>query len=155
MSTNQSGKPLENLWDTKLAASLDEPGRLLYRSNLLGSDKRITNYGGGNTSAKVLTPDPLTGEDTIVLWVKGSGGDVGTMKLDGFATLYMDKLNALPKLYRGDQFEDEMVGYLPHCTFNLNPRASSIDTPLHAYVPQTHVDHMHPDCSSRRWSGAY
>jgi rhamnulose-1-phosphate aldolase/alcohol dehydrogenase len=145
MSTSETSKSLENLWDQKHAATLDEPGRLLYRSNLLGSDKRITNFGGGNTSAKVLTPDPLTGDDTLVLWVKGSGGDVGTMKLDGFATLYMDKLNSLPSLYRGDQFEDEMVGYLPHCTFNLNPRASSIDTPLHAYVPQRHVDHMHPD----------
>ena len=80
-----------------------------------------------------------------MLWVKGSGGDVGTMKLDGFATLYQDKLNSLQNLYRGEQHEDEMVGYLPHCTFNLNPRAGSIDTPLHAYVPQTHVDHMHPD----------
>ncbi len=145
MSTSQSSESLENLWDEKHAATLDEPERLLYRSNLLGSDKRITNFGGGNTSAKVLALDPLTGEETQVLWVKGSGGDVGTMKLDGFATLYMDKLNTLPALYRGDQFEDEMVGYLPHCTFNLNPRASSIDTPLHAYVPHRHVDHMHPD----------
>jgi len=145
MSTSQFSESLENLWDQKYAATLDEPGRLLYRSNLLGSDKRITNYGGGNTSAKVIAPDPLSGDDTTVLWVKGSGGDVGTMKLDGFATLYMDKLNTLPTLYRGDQFEDEMVGYLSHCTFNLNPRASSIDTPLHAYVPQNHVDHMHPD----------
>lgn len=145
MSTNQTSKLLENRWDQSLAATLDEPGRLLYRSNLLGSDKRITNYGGGNTSAKVVTPDPLSGADTEVLWVKGSGGDVGTMKLDGFATLYTDKLAALKDLYRGEQFEDEMVAYLPHCTFNLNPRASSIDTPLHAYVPHAHVDHMHPD----------
>ncbi|MFK7993098.1 MAG: bifunctional rhamnulose-1-phosphate aldolase/short-chain dehydrogenase [Granulosicoccus sp.] len=145
MSTSHNSRLLENLWDPSHAASLDEPGRLLYRSNLLGSDKRITNYGGGNTSAKVLTPDPLSGKDTEVLWVKGSGGDVGTMKLDGFSTLYMDKLNALRDLYRGEQFEDEMVAYLPHCTFNLNPRASSIDTPLHAYVPHAHVDHMHPD----------
>jgi len=145
MGGSHSSKMLTNLWDEKHAAELDEPGLLLYRSNLLGSDKRITNFGGGNTSAKVTTPDPLNSEDTQVLWVKGSGGDVGTMKLDGFATLYMDKLQALKKLYRGDQFEDEMVGYLSHCTFNLNPRASSIDTPLHAYVPQRHVDHMHPD----------
>jgi len=145
MSSRDTSRLLENLWDKKHAASLDEPGRLLYRSNLLGSDKRITNYGGGNTSTKVLTQDLLSGEQTQVLWVKGSGGDVGTMKLDGFATLYMDKLHALKDLYRGDQFEDEMVGYLSHCTFNLNPRASSIDTPLHAYVPRVHVDHMHPD----------
>ncbi|WP_181708104.1 bifunctional rhamnulose-1-phosphate aldolase/short-chain dehydrogenase [Chthonobacter rhizosphaerae] len=136
---------LENRWDEAHAATLDEPGRLLYRSNLLGGDKRITNYGGGNTSAKVVHKDPLTGEDVVVLWVKGSGGDVGTMKLDGFATLYMDKLEQLKGLYRGVEHEDEMVGYLPHCTFNLNPRAASIDTPLHAYVPYRHVDHMHPD----------
>jgi rhamnulose-1-phosphate aldolase/alcohol dehydrogenase len=140
-----STKLLKNLWDQNHAASLDEPGRLLYRSNLLGSDKRITNYGGGNTSAKVMTPDPLSSEETQVLWVKGSGGDVGTMKLDGFATLYQHKLDSLRNLYRGEQFEDEMVAYLRHCTFNLNPRASSIDTPLHAYVPRVHVDHMHPD----------
>ena len=145
MSASHSSQLLQNLWDKNHAATLDEPGRLLYRSNLLGSDKRITNFGGGNTSAKVTTPDPLSAQDTQVLWVKGSGGDVGTMKLDGFATLYMDKLNALKTLYRGEEFEDEMVAYLSHCTFNLNPRASSIDTPLHAYVPQVHVDHMHPD----------
>ncbi|WP_075217732.1 bifunctional rhamnulose-1-phosphate aldolase/short-chain dehydrogenase [Mongoliimonas terrestris] len=136
---------LENRWDEAYAATLDEPGRLLYRSNLLGADKRITNYGGGNTSAKVLHKDPLTGEDVVVLWVKGSGGDVGTMKRDGFSTLYMDKLEQLKGLYRGLEHEDEMVGYLPHCTFNLNPRAASIDTPLHAYLPYRHVDHMHPD----------
>jgi len=145
MSILHTNSSLKNLWDVTLAKTLDEPGRLLYRSNLLGSDKRITNYGGGNTSAKVSMPDPLSKQDTTVLWVKGSGGDVGTMKLDGFATLYMDKLNALRSLYRGVEFEDEMVGFLPHCTFNLNSRASSIDTPLHAYVPHVHVDHMHPD----------
>lgn len=136
---------LRNLWDEARASSMSEPERLLYRSNLLGSDKRITNYGGGNTSAKVIQKDPLTGQAVEVLWVKGSGGDVGTIRLDGFATLYMDKLEALKGLYRGAQFEDEMVGYLPHCTFDLNPRAASIDTPLHAYVPRRHVDHMHPD----------
>ncbi len=132
-------------WNTDHAAKLDAPGLLLYRSNLLGSDLRITNYGGGNTSAKLQQKDPLTGQPVQVLWVKGSGGDVGSMKLDGFSTLYMDKLNALQGLYRGPDFEDEMVGYLPHCTFNLNPRAASIDTPLHAYLPFAHVDHMHPD----------
>lgn len=136
---------VENRWDAAKAASLDEPGRLLYRSNLLGADKRITNYGGGNTSAKILLADPLSGAKVDVLWVKGSGGDVGTMKLDGFATLYMEKLLQLQKIYRGADHEDEMVGYLPHCTFNLNPRAASIDTPLHAYLPNRHVDHMHPD----------
>lgn len=136
---------LENLWDTEFAKGKSEPELLLYRSNLLGSDKRITNYGGGNTSAKVLEKDPLTGDDVEILWVKGSGGDVGSIKMDGFATLYMDKLNALKGLYRGVEFEDEMVGYFQHCNFNLNTRAPSIDTPLHAYVPKKHVDHMHPD----------
>jgi rhamnulose-1-phosphate aldolase/alcohol dehydrogenase len=136
---------LASCWDDAKAAGMNEAGLLLYRSNLLGADKRITNYGGGNTSAKIIERDPLTGAAVEVLWVKGSGGDVGTMKLDGFATLYMDKLRALKGLYRGAEHEDEMVGYLPHCTFNLNPRAASIDTPLHAYVPYAHVDHMHPD----------
>jgi len=136
---------LISLWDDAKADQMSEPEKLLYRSNLLGSDKRVTNYGGGNTSAKVIEDDPLTGEKAEVLWVKGSGGDVGTIRMDGFATLYMDKLRALKGKYRGVAFEDEMVGYLPHCTFNLNPRAASIDTPLHAYVPKKHVDHMHPD----------
>ena len=136
---------LENRWDDSYAAGLDEPGKLLYRSNLLGADKRITNYGGGNTSAKVMETDPLTGEKVKVLWVKGSGGDVGTIKLDGFATLYQDKLESLKSIYKGVEDEDRMVGFLPHCTFNLNARAASIDTPLHGFVPFTHVDHMHPD----------
>ncbi|MDZ4095532.1 MAG: bifunctional rhamnulose-1-phosphate aldolase/short-chain dehydrogenase, partial [Paracoccaceae bacterium] len=136
---------LANLWDDAKSATMTEPEKLLYRSNLLGSDKRITNYGGGNTSAKVMQSDPLTGADVEVLWVKGSGGDVGSIKMDGFATLYMEKLNALRGIYRGVEYEDEIVGLLPHCTFNLNTRAASIDTPLHAYVPQKHVDHMHPD----------
>lgn len=136
---------LANLWDDAKAATMSEPERLVYRSNLLGSDKRVTNYGGGNTSSKIMQKDPLTGEMVEVLWVKGSGGDNASIKLDGFATLYMDKLRALKGLYRGVDFEDEMVGYLPHATFNLNPRASSIDTPLHAYVNRPYVDHMHPD----------
>jgi rhamnulose-1-phosphate aldolase/alcohol dehydrogenase len=145
MPETRSATRLANLWDDGKAAAMNEAERLLYRSNLLGSDKRITNYGGGNTSAKVIEKDVLTGQPVEVLWVKGSGGDVGTIKLDGFATLYLDKLEALKALYRGVEHEDEMVGYLPHCTFNLNPRAASIDTPLHAYVPKKHVDHMHPD----------
>jgi len=136
---------LESRWDDAYAQTLDEPGKLLYRSNLLGADKRITNYGGGNTSAKVLEIDPLTGEKVRVMWVKGSGGDVGTIKLDGFATLYLEKLEALKGIYKGVEDEDRMVGFLPHCTFNLNPRAASIDTPLHGFVPFDHVDHMHPD----------
>ena len=145
MSDQRTGERLESLWDDAKAAGMNEAEQLVYRSNLLGSDKRITNYGGGNTSSKIMEKDPLTGGSAEVLWVKGSGGDVGTIKLDGFSTLYMDKLRVLKNLYRGVEFEDEMVGYLPHCTFNLNPRAASIDTPLHAYVPQKFVDHMHPD----------
>ncbi len=137
--------PLENRWDAALADGKSEPELLLYRSHLLGADKRITNYGGGNTSAKVTARDPLTGEPAEVLWVKGSGGDVGSIALDGFATLYMDRLEHLKTLYRGLALEDEMVGLLPHCTFALNPRAASIDTALHAYLPYRHVDHMHPD----------
>ena len=136
---------LTSLWDDKHAASLDEPGKLLYRSNLLGADLRITNFGGGNTSAKVTHKDPLTGQDVTVLWVKGSGGDLGSMKLDGFATLYMDKLESLKSLYKSLDQEDAMVHALNHCIFNLNPRAPSIDTCLHGYVPWTHVDHVHSD----------
>ena len=113
--------------------------------NLLGADLTVTNFGGGNTSAKLEQPDPLSGQSVRVLWVKGSGGDIGSMKLDGFSTLYLDKLLGLEKLYRGVAHEDEMVGYLPHCTFNLNPRAASIDTPLHGYLPFAHIDHVHPD----------
>ncbi|MBK8769790.1 MAG: bifunctional rhamnulose-1-phosphate aldolase/short-chain dehydrogenase [Rhizobiales bacterium] len=136
---------LTSLWDDKHAASLDEPGKLLYRSNLLGADLRITNFGGGNTSAKVTHKDPLTGKDVTVLWVKGSGGDLGSMKLDGFATLYMDKLESLKSLYKSLDQEDAMVHALNHCIFNLNPRAPSIDTCLHGYVPWAHVDHVHSD----------
>jgi rhamnulose-1-phosphate aldolase/alcohol dehydrogenase len=137
--------PLPDLWDDGHAASLDEPGLLLYRSNLLGGDLRITNFGGGNTSAKVSAADPLTGAPAQVLWVKGSGGDIGSMKLDGFSTLYLDKLLGLKSLYRGLEHEDEMVRLYDHCTFNLNPRATSIDTPLHGFVPHPHVDHVHAD----------
>ncbi|WP_292127716.1 class II aldolase/adducin family protein, partial [Mesorhizobium sp.] len=145
MLDKRSGSRLANLWDDAKAEGMSGPELLVYRSNTLGSDKRVTNYGGGNTSSKVWQKDPLTGEDVQVLWVKGSGGDSASIKLDGFATLYMDKLRALKSLYRGVDHEDEMVGYLPHCTFNLNPRAASIDTPLHAFVPKACVDHMHPD----------
>lgn len=137
--------PLPNLWDDALAAGLDEAGQLLYRSNLLGADLRITNFGGGNTSAKIEMKDPLTRENVRVLWVKGSGGDLGSMKRDGFSTLYLDKLEGLKGLYRGLAHEDEMVALFSHCTFDLNPRATSIDTPLHAFVPHRHVDHVHAD----------
>ncbi|MFA6311344.1 MAG: bifunctional rhamnulose-1-phosphate aldolase/short-chain dehydrogenase [Sterolibacterium sp.] len=136
---------LENRWDDAYASKLSDPETLRYRSNLLGSDKRITNYGGGNTSSKIIMPDPLTRQQVQVLWVKGSGGDIGTMGLDGFATLNMDKLRSLQKLYQGQEFEDEMVDLYPHCTHGLNPRAASIDTPLHGLLDKLHVDHMHPD----------
>ncbi len=140
-----SGAALDNRWDDARAATLGPAELLLYRSHLLGGDRRITNFGGGNTSAKLVEPDPLTGAPMQVLWVKGSGGDLGTIGLDGFATLYMDRLLALPARYRGAADEDGMVGYYAHCAFNLNPRAASIDTPLHALVSHAHVDHMHPD----------
>lgn len=145
MSETKQREAITSRWDDGVAANMSEPELLLYRSNLLGSDLRITNFGGGNTSAKVTMTDPLSGQQVEVLWVKGSGGDLGSIKMDGFSTLYMDKLQALKGRYRGLEHEDEMVGYLPHCTFNLNPRAASIDTPLHAYIAHKHVDHMHPD----------
>ena len=140
------------LWDDAKAASLDPVARLVYRSNLLGSDQRITNTGGGNTSSKVVEKDTLSGADEKVLWVKGSGGDLRTSTRAFFSSLYLNKLNALQKLYaaRADKgikspAEDDMVGLYHHCTFNLNPRASSIDTPLHAFLPGAQVDHMHPN----------
>ncbi|HEY0943493.1 MAG TPA: bifunctional rhamnulose-1-phosphate aldolase/short-chain dehydrogenase [Steroidobacter sp.] len=136
---------LENRWDDAAAATLTPAELLLYRSNLLGSDQRITNFGGGNTSAKLTEKDPVTGQDVQVLWVKGSGGDLGTLKLDGFATLYMDKFLSLQPFYRGPDSDSVLVPLYSHCTFNLNPRAASIDTPLHGLVDRAHVDHMHPD----------
>lgn len=132
-------------WDDDVAAKLGAAELLLYRSNLLGSDLTVTNFGGGNTSAKITETDPLSGAEVEVLWVKGSGGDIGSMKLDGFATLYQDKLLSLETHYDGPADDDKMVGYLPHCTFNLNGRAASIDTPLHSLLPFAHVDHVHPD----------
>jgi rhamnulose-1-phosphate aldolase/alcohol dehydrogenase len=134
----------ENRW-TGAVEGKSQAELLLYRSNLLGSDLSVTNFGGGNTSAKLLETDPLTRDTVPVLWVKGSGGDLGSMGLDGFATLYVKKLLGLEALYRGMEHEDELVAYLPHCTFNLNARAASIDTPLHAFLPFTHIDHVHPD----------
>lgn len=136
---------IENRWSDSDAAGKSEAELLHYRSNVLGSDLTLTNFAGGNTSAKVMTPDPLSGEDVEVLWVKGSGGDLGSMGMEGFSTLYMDKMTSLKNKYRGLEHEDEMVGYLPFCTFNNNPRAASIDTPLHAFIPRPHVDHLHPD----------
>ena len=140
------------LWDDAKAASLDPVGRLVYRSNLLGSDQRITNTGGGNTSSKIIEKDPLTGSPTEVLWVKGSGGDLRTSTRENFSSLYQQKLLDLQKLYaaRPDKglkapAEDDMVGMFSHTTFNLNPRASSIDTTLHSFLPGKQVDHMHPN----------
>jgi len=136
---------LEDRWDPTVAATLDEPELLRYRSNLLGSDLRITNFAGGNTSSKIMDTDPLTGKPVEVLWVKGSGGDLGSIKRTGFATLYMDKLLALEHKYRGVEFEDEMVEMYALCAFKNNPVAASIDTPLHGFLPFKHVDHLHPD----------
>ncbi len=140
------------LWDDAKATQLDPVGRLIYRSNLLGSDQRITNTGGGNTSSKIMEKDPLTGEEVEVLWVKGSGGDLRTSKRENFSSLYQDKLLGLQNVYnarseRGikSQAEDDMVGMYSHTTFNLNPRPSSIDTPLHSFISGKHVDHMHPN----------
>jgi rhamnose utilization protein RhaD (predicted bifunctional aldolase and dehydrogenase)/NAD(P)-dependent dehydrogenase (short-subunit alcohol dehydrogenase family) len=138
-------KYLEDRWDDKVASTLDEPELLRYRSNLLGSDLRITNFGGGNTSSKITEIDPLSGKSVEVLWVKGSGGDVGSIKRSGFATLYLDKVLALENSYRGVQFEDEIVGLYPLAAFRANPVAASIDTPLHGFLPYPHVDHLHPD----------
>ena len=135
----------DNRWRDADAAGKTAEGLLLYRSNLLGSDLTVTNFGGGNTSAKLSQLDPLSGETVAVLWVKGSGGDIGSMKLEGFSTLYLDKFRGIERLNRGAAHEDDMVGYLPHCTFNLNPRAASIDTPLHGLLPFVHIDHVHPD----------
>ena len=136
---------LEDRWDPRIAATLDAPDLLRYRSNLLGSDLRITNFGGGNTSSKVLDSDPLDGTEKKVLWIKGSGGDIGSIQRNGFATLYMDKVHSLAGRYRGVEFEDEMVAMYPLCAFGNNTVAASIDTPLHAFLPFEHIDHLHPD----------
>ncbi len=145
-------KHVNYLWDESAAAKLDPVGLLIYRSNLLGTDQRITNTGGGNTSAKIMETDPLTGQQVEVLWVKGSGGDLRTSTKENFSSLYQDKLVGLQPLYSKNakkgpktEIEDAMVGMYPHCTFNLNPRATSIDTPLHSFIPYKHVDHMHPN----------
>ena len=140
-------KYLENLWDEREAAKLasDALELLRYRSNLLGADLRITNFGGGNTSSKIDLPDPLTAKPVRVMAVKGSGGDLRSMDRRGFAILHMDKLDALIARYRGEAFEDEMVGLYPLCAFGGNRVAASIDTPLHAFLPFDHVDHLHPD----------
>jgi len=146
---SDSFKYVSYLWDDKKAAELegDEVGLLIYRSNLLGADLRLTNYGGGNTSCKAMAKDPLTGEQTEVMWVKGSGGDLGTLKRSGLAALYVDKLLSLTNVYRGLEHEDEMVELFNHCIYDLNSKAPSIDTPLHGFLPFKHIDHLHPDAA--------
>ena len=145
-------KYVNDYWNDKDITALDELERLVYRSNKLGEDQRITNTGGGNTSSKIKMKDPLTGEEKEILWVKGSGGDLRTSKKENFASLYMEKMNSLKSIYHSAEvkgvktpIEDTMVKLYEHSVFNLNPRASSIDTPLHAYIPHKHVDHMHPN----------
>jgi rhamnulose-1-phosphate aldolase/alcohol dehydrogenase len=142
-------KHVSYLWDDKKAAELagDEVGLLIYRSNLLGADLRLTNYGGGNTSCKVTDKDPLTGKDVEVMWIKGSGGDLGTLKKSGLAALYLGRLHSLENVYRGIEHEDEMVELFNHCIFDLNSKAPSIDTPLHGFLPFKHIDHLHPDAA--------
>jgi rhamnulose-1-phosphate aldolase/alcohol dehydrogenase len=148
-SGKKTFKHVSYLWDEKKAAELagDEVGLLIYRSNLLGADLRLTNFGGGNTSCKVSSKDPLTGKSTEVMWVKGSGGDIGTLKKSGLAALYMDRLLALKNVYRGLEHEDEMVELFNHCIYDLASKAPSIDTPLHAFLPFKHIDHLHPDAA--------
>jgi rhamnulose-1-phosphate aldolase/alcohol dehydrogenase len=148
-TTQHKFKHVSYLWDEKKASELagDEVALLIYRSNLLGADLRLTNYGGGNTSCKVMSKDPLTGKETEVMWVKGSGGDIGTLKKSGLAALYVDRLRNLTSVYRGLENEDEMVELFNHCIYDLNSKAPSIDTPLHAFLPFKHIDHLHPDAA--------
>lgn len=147
--TKNTFKHVDYLWDDAKAKALgdDQIALLLYRSNILGADLRITNYGGGNTSCKTIEKDPLNKKDTEVMWIKGSGGDIGTLKRNGLAGLYMDKLLALKNVYRGLEFEDEMVALFNHCIYDLDSKAPSIDTPLHAVLPFKHIDHLHPDAA--------
>lgn len=142
-------KHVSYLWDDAKAAELadDEVALLVYRSNLLGADLRLTNYGGGNTSCKAMAKDPLTGKEVEVMWVKGSGGDLGTMKRNGLAALYVDRLRSLKNIYRGLEHEDEMVELFNHCIYDLSSKAPSIDTPLHGFLPFKHIDHLHPDAA--------
>lgn len=149
MSENAVFRYVNYLWDQEKAKSMegDEVALLLYRSNILGADLRITNYGGGNTSCKTIEKDPLTGQDTEVMWIKGSGGDIGSLKRSGLAALYMERLQNLTKVYRGLAYEDEMVALFNHCIFDLDSKAPSIDTPLHGFLPFKHIDHLHPDAA--------
>jgi len=145
MQLKTSLRYLEDRWDDQVARGLDQPELLRYRSNLLGSDLRITNFGGGNTSSKIQQTDPLSGKQEEVLWIKGSGGDLGSIKLTGLAALYSEKLHGLEHKYRGAEFEDEMVEMYPLCAFGKSTVAASIDTPLHGFLPFPHIDHLHPD----------
>ncbi len=151
MSVNSVAKYkyVSYLWDEAKAASMagDEVALLIYRSNLLGADLRLTNYGGGNTSCKAMAKDPLTGEETEVMWVKGSGGDLGTLKASGLAALYVDRMRSLKNVYRGIDQEDEMVELFNHCIYDLASKAPSIDTALHGFLPFKHIDHLHPDAA--------
>lgn len=149
MSEKTDYKYVNYLWDNEKAKAMegDEVALLLYRSNILGADLRITNYGGGNTSCKTIDKDPLTGQETEVMWIKGSGGDIGSLKRSGLAALYMERLQNLTKVYRGLAFEDEMVALFNHCIFDLDSKAPSIDTPLHGFLPFKHIDHLHPDAA--------
>jgi rhamnulose-1-phosphate aldolase/alcohol dehydrogenase len=142
-------KHVSYLWDDAEAAKLagDEVALLIYRSNLLGADLRLTNYGGGNTSCKAMAKDPLTGQEVEVMWIKGSGGDIGTLKKSGLAALYVDKLRSLKNVYRGLAHEDEMVELFNHTIYDLASKAPSIDTPLHGFLPFKHIDHLHPDAA--------
>jgi len=149
MSSIPNFKHVNYLWNEAKAASMngDEVGLFIYRSNLLGADLRLTNYGGGNTSVKIIDQDPLTGNPVEVMWIKGSGGDIGTLKKSGCAALYQSRLLALEKVYRGMDHEDEMVALFNHCIFDLDSKAPSIDTPLHGFLPFRHIDHLHPDAA--------
>lgn len=147
--TENTFKHVDYLWDKDKEKELgdDQVALLIYRSNILGADLRITNYGGGNTSCKTIEKDPLTGQEKEVMWIKGSGGDIGTLTKSGLAALYVDKLHSLKNVYRGLEFEDEMVGLFNHSLYDLNSKAPSIDTPLHAFLPFKHIDHLHPDAA--------
>ena len=147
MEAKSKYKFVNYLWDDKKAKLLgdDQVSLFLYRSNILGEDLRITNYGGGNTSCKTIEKDPITNQDVEVMWIKGSGGDIGTLKRDGIAGLYNQRLHDLKKVYRGLEYEDEMVALFNHCIYDLDSRTPSIDTPLHGLLPFKHIDHLHPD----------
>ena len=148
-TTHMNFKHVSYLWDESKAAALagDEVALFIYRSNLLGADLRLTNYGGGNTSVKITDKDPLTGESSEVMWIKGSGGDIGTLTKSGCAALYLERLRNLENVYKGIEFEDEMVELFNHCIFDLASKAPSIDTPLHGFLPFKHIDHLHPDAA--------